>query len=356
MAPMRRLTNFFFNLNASNSPFTLDPDGIEQRLQARITFGELIALAIATFMTLGFAYIDASYQINAFPDYRAFLMAANGDFSGASGGYFYAHWFLPIFSALDVLSLHINYAIWGILNIAGVFFAARVFGGNSVLALISYQMLYVLFYGNIVGVIVGALALMWWSLQRGRWGLAGLGWIIACTKFQLGIPLSLALLLMADISWYARLRAAIVPLIVVLASVLLYPGWIETLYNTVQSVPADTQGNIALWQYFGPVVLLLWLPPLLLKMPPGRRLAMIAAVIALGLPYYQQTDLIALYVLPIGWLAVLGNIGYLFIAFQWIGLKPLIIIPAIVYGWALWRTIAAHRSITTREKAGEFAT
>jgi hypothetical protein len=53
---------------------------------------------------------------------------------------------------------------------------------------------------------------------------------------------------------------------------------------------------------------------------------------ALGLPYFQQTDLLALYVLPIGWLPVLlGNLGYLFFSIYWDALQMLFIVPMVVY-------------------------
>lgn len=318
-----------------NPPFELAPEKINQRLRARLTRLEFFVLGLSAGMLLVFAYLDISADIGAFPDYRTFIKTADGIYGSETGGYFYAHWFIPVFEVLNILPLHLGYIVWGFMNILGVWYAARVFGGNGALALVSYQMLYVLFYGNIAGVIAGALAFMWWALHSKRWELAGLGWVIAATKFQLGVPLGLTLLLIADISWFARLRVLAIPLLVTLVSLIVYPNWPLTLYETTLAVPPDIRGSISLWQWFGALTLILWIPPLVLRLSPGRRLPAITAVLALAIPYFQQTDLLALYVLPIGLLPLLGNIGYLFTAFQWLGLKPLVIIPLMLYIWAV---------------------
>jgi hypothetical protein len=320
--------------------FDLVPARINARLRARITPVEVFALLLAFGMALGFASLDATHEIGAFPDYQTFLKTADGVFASPSGGYFYAHSFRPVFSLLDLLPFYVGSVVWSGLNILGIWFAARVFNGNRVLALLNYQMLYVLYYGNIVGVIVGSLALMWWALHsssRIKWELAGLFWAIAATKFQLGIPIGLALFLLVDATAFQRLRVVIVPLVVMLLSLIVYPDWVRALFQTMQTLPPNTQGNLSLWQYFGAITLLLWLPTLLPGLTQGRRLVLVACATALALPYFQQTDLLILFVLPVGAIpALLGNLGFpLFALAQWAGLKWLVLIPLGLYLTAL---------------------
>lgn len=320
----------------------LTPETISRRVRTRLKPFELFAVLLALGMALGFAYLDGIYQIGAFPDYRTFIKTADGIFGSESGGYFYAHWMRPVFALLDLLPLHAGYVVWSAVNLLGIWLAARIFGGHVSLALLNYQMLYVLYYGNIVGVIVGALALMYWALHAKRWELAGLCWLIAATKFQLGIPIGLALLLFTvPATPFQRLRVLIVPLLVALLSLIVYPGWVETLIQTSRDVPPDARGNLSLWQYFGAVTLILWLPALLPptlrpRLSPMRRLIMVAAATALALPYFQQTDLLMLYVLPVGMLpALVGSLGFpLFALAQWAGLKWLVAIPMALYGYA----------------------
>jgi hypothetical protein len=302
-------------------------DEVSRRLRARITPWELFALVLALSLLGTFVWIQASLNIlpNDFYDY---IQTASGDFRG----YYYAYWMLPVFALLAKLPPLTAYAIWGTVNILCVFFAARVFAGRAPLALLSFQMLYVAFIGQIVGVILAGLALLWWGTGRRRWTLAGLGLVIACTKFQLGIVIGLILLLMAEISWRDRLRVIVVPVIVLVLSLVIYPMWPVEVLSTIRTTPANDWGSISLWRWIGPYALLFWIPPLLLPLSRPQRLVGLIATMALALPYFQQTDLLALFVMPIGWAFILlGNLGYLFFSIYWGGLQLLVVVPMLVY-------------------------
>ncbi|HKI53477.1 MAG TPA: hypothetical protein VJ987_05085, partial [Anaerolineales bacterium] len=86
--------------------------------------------------------------------------------------------------------------------------------------------------------------------------------------------------------------------------------------------------------------LLLWLPPILLQLEPRQRFISLVAVMGLALPYFQQTDLLFLLVMPIDWIGLLGNFGYLMNLYGWISLQLLAILPFIVYIWSIKDGIA----------------
>ncbi|MBC8099130.1 MAG: DUF2029 domain-containing protein [Armatimonadetes bacterium] len=334
--------------------FALDPGGIPRRLRRRLTPWALFALLLPLGMAGVFAYLDATAEIGAFPDYRTFIATAEGIFGSSTGGFFYMHWVRPVFVLLHVLPLHIGYLLWAALNIGGVWWAARCFNGRPTLVLLSYQLFFVVYYGNIAGVIVGALAVMWWGLNRPstiRWRplLIGVAWATACIKPQAGVPLGAALLLLAEVDWRTRLWAGWVVLLVIAVSLVVYPGWVEVLYNTLRQTPPDVRGNISLWQWLGAPVLLLWLPVIfaLRRRPaPGVALALVSAALALTSPYFQQTDLLALMVLPIGGLALVGNVGWAFLVVGWAALKWTVIAPLLIYTWALWHSLRPGRIST----------
>ena len=319
-----------------------DGEDISRRLRARISFWELFALILA----LALLAVSAHFQtvLGILPvDMRFFLNTSRGDFSD----FYYAYWILPLFSLLALLPPMLAYAIWATVNILGVFFAARVFGGRVPLALLSFQMLYVIFVGQIVGLICAGLALLWWALKSKRWELAGLGLSIACTKFHIGVILGAAILMVADISWRKRLRVLIIPAIVLALSLVIYPMWPLDLVETIRSSPANQWGSIALWRWIGPFALVLWIPPLFLPLSRPQRLAALTATTALAVPYFQQTDLLTLFVLPIGWAYVLaGNVGYLFFAVFWDWIWVLSIAVFLAYSSiifpALWRFAASR--------------
>lgn len=299
---------------------------IDQNLWQRLTPGELFALALA-FGAAGI-FLWFSPQISfAFYDFKIYLNTAHGIFDG----YYYAYWYLPFFSLLSKLPLNLSYMLWCSLNIAGVFLAARVFGGKAPLALLSYQMFYSLIYGSISGVIVGALALCWWGLSNRKWYWAGLGVALASGKFQIGITGSLILLFMATISWKDWLRVLVIPALVLAASLFLYPGWPLELLNNIINDPPNAYGSVSLWRWLGAWALLLCIPPLLLPLLPQRRIIAWVATTALVLPYYQQSDLLFLLVMPIGWVGLLGNLGYLLAVYGWAALQLLTLLPLAVY-------------------------
>lgn len=307
--------------------FSTDPATLDARIRRRISRSEFIALMFAVGMLLVFSVILRQQQITP-PDYYRYLEVARGEFYMN----YYAYWIAPVFWVLGVLPMYVGYIAWGVVGIIGTWFASRVFGGLLWPALLSYQMMYISYYGQITPLLVGALGVMWWAMAHKRWHVAGAALILACTKFQFGIPLGLILLLMANASWKQRALVFVVPIFVFIASLLGYGLWPLDILDNLLNRPPGTQSSISLWEYIGPAALLLWLPPLLLPMSKQQRMVALTATVAIGLPYFQQTDLLFLYILPTGALAVLGNAGYgLFATGGWYALRWLAVIPLIMY-------------------------
>lgn len=308
-------------------------DGVDGRIFRRLTLPELFALALSVAMVFVFAWLRWRGAVYAY-DFNTYLWAGSGDLRV----HYYAFWILPVFWGLTAVPPTIAYILWNLANVAGVFFASRLFDGRRQIpfALLTYQMLYVIYYGNIIGILLGGLALCWWGLTHRRWHLAGLGLIIALTKYQIGLSFGLIFLIIADISWRERLTVLLVPLVVFLLSLIVYPLWPLESIQIILNNPPDSQGSISLWRWIGPWALLLWLPAILLPLTSKQRLAALAATAALTLPYFQQTDLLALFVMPVGWLPLLGNLGfYLFGQDAWAGLWLLAALPLAAYLWVI---------------------
>jgi len=272
-------------------------------------------------MLLGFLYLNSP---SLGFDLKIYLKTSHGDFLG----YYYAYWLLPFFALLDHLPFAISYLLWGVLIIVSIVFALRVFGGWSFAVLSSYQMFYLLYQGQFTGPAVGALALLWWGLAHRRWNIAGLGLAIAAAKYQTGLTVGLILLLSAHIAWSERIRVLIIPVIVVGLSLLVYPLWPLDALANIRSAPPNDLGSMTLWRWIGPYALLLWLPMLAAFI--WRKISPIAiiATMMVSLPYFQQADLMVLFVLPVSWLPFLGNFGY-FGGYEF--LQGLVILPLLIY-------------------------
>lgn len=309
---------------------TYDIQQMKERLRQRLTLGELFALTMAFGMVCIFVLQQPNLSF-AYFDFKIYLGTAHGNFSYQNFYYYYGYWILPIFAVLSKLPINLAYVLWCSINILGVFFAVRVFNGKALIAVISYQMFYSLIYGNITGLVVGGLALCWWGLVNQKWHIAGLGIALASAKFQTGLTGSLLLLLLAEISWKDRLQVMAMPVFIWITSLVVYPGWPLQLLSNIVNHPPNNLGSISLWHWLGPWALLLWLPPLLLRLEPQRRFIALVAAMGLALPYFQQTDMLFLLVMPIGWIGLLGNLGYLMGVYGWVALQLLAFFPLIVY-------------------------
>lgn len=277
----------------------LKTNDMNQRLSRKISVFELASLLIILLIALYFLVTKSGMYF----DFEIYISTANGDFSN----YFYGYWLVPIFKILAFLPFEISYFIWIVLSIIGVFFAARVFNGNSYLALFSYQMSFLLFWGQISGIITGFLGLFWWSMHRKKWWLAGIALLIAAAKPQSGGVFALLLWIFADIPWKDKFRLLTIPIIGFVLSLLAYPGWIMDVLS--RSGNAYAWGNISLYQWIGLSALLLFIPAIIVPMSKQQRFLILVSTCILTIPYFLQTDLITLFVFPVGFIPVL--LGYL---------------------------------------------
>lgn len=303
-----------------------DARTIDQRLRRPLTRGEVFALVLCVAIALLFLWVRIDNG-GAYYDLSLYLNASRGEFYT----FFYGNWILPLFWLLSFLPIVLSHTLWSLLNIAAVFFAARVFGGNVTFALVSFQMLYSLIYGQITGLIVGSVALMYWAAAHERWYLAGLGLILAVTKYQLGLFPVVAIWLLVDTSWKNRLKMLVVPVMLVASSFLFYGNWVADALARWAVAPSDAQASVALWRWLGFFALGLWLPPLLSRVTRRERFIWILAANALAVPYFQQADLVLLWTMPIGAIALLGNLGYVFFVGRFTALQILAVVPLIVY-------------------------
>lgn len=300
---------------------------IKKSLISRISPWELFSLLLLISLIMIFSSHHQQGLYQPWDFKQSYLPAGGGDYSN----FFYAYWIMPVFWLLDKIPFPIAYTIWAVINILATFFASRVFGGKSWLAILSYQMIYIVFYGQITGLLLGGLALAWWGMASKKLHLAGLGFLITAIKLQFGLPLGLVLWLFADLTWKERISILFIPLLGVGITFLIYPGWIENIILAIQNGKVDRTGDISLWRYIGPWSLIFFLLPLGFRFKPEKRMLLLISAATFALPYLQHTVLLILYVFPFGWLSLLGNLGFLFPIFEWIIIRWLFLVPLSIY-------------------------
>lgn len=210
-------------------------------------------------------------------------------------------------------------------------FASRVFGGKSWLVLLSYQMFHLDYYGQATGLLAAGLAMMTWGIANKRWLAAGIGFTLAASKLHTGFLLAILIILVLPVTWRGRIKILAVPFFIGLLSVIGYGSWPLDLLVRLQNHPANADASISLWRWIGPAALLLLLPPLIVRRPWAVKLVGVAAALPLALPYFQQADLLLYFIFPLGWLPLIGNLGYLIYWQGWEALQMLVIFPVILY-------------------------
>jgi hypothetical protein len=305
---------------------------IDRQLFAPLSIGEILVILLHLYFLILTLQIRVGGVLPP-NDYNVYTGASMGNFLG----YYYAYWLLPFYRLFTLLPDSWGYIVWTLIFLLGIFIAARIFGGSAPLAMLTYQMIYGVFFGQITGLLIGALALAWWALAHRRWHLAGFFFLIAATKFQLGMMFGLFLLLFADISWRDRVKVLIVPTVIALISLVVYPLWFLDIMERMRYNPVNDLGSLAPWRWIGPLALVVWIPPIVLKLPIQKRLIALVCASILGVPYFQQADLLALFVLPVGLLPLLGNFGLLYNLpqFSWSALQNLWFIPLLAYLWVI---------------------
>jgi hypothetical protein len=322
----------------------MDAGAMDARLRARLKPSELFALAMALAMSGIFLWLFHDGQ-NVFFDLRNYLSAGEGIFKE----YYYAYWLLPVFTVLGRLPFDLTAILWDLTGIACLWIACRVFNSRLAPILIGYQTLYALFYGQITLVLVGGLALAWWSMAHQKWDLAGLGFIIATSKYQIGLVFAFMLWVAAPIPWRQRIRILILPAIIVVLTMLLYPTWIQNTIATFASSPPNDFGSISLWRWIGPWSLLLFIPALFVR-STKKRLILLVIAATLAMPYFQQADLICLFLFLPFWIALIGNLGFLYIWLSWPALQMMAIVPLIPYLWLLGQSIQNWLALSWNKK------
>jgi hypothetical protein len=317
------------------SSFRPDPEAMDIRLHRRMGREEFLGLALSCAAVGIFIWF---YTIKAWDpvDFKIFLEGRSAP------GFYYGFWILPVFDLLRLLPMPIAYALWCLVNITGCFFAARVFGGRSFLLLASYPLISLLYYGQMGGILVGGLALCWWGIAHQRWNAAGLGLLLALTKYHVGLPFGLLLIWFSGISWRQFARLLIVPAVIGIITLIFYPLWPLEILNKISGFPYIDLA-LTLWIYLGAWALLFWLPAIFLPLSrPARFLALISLSI-FAVPYFLQFDLVSFFALPIGWLPVLGYVGFLFPWLDKLAVRLMVVIPIFCYltavlpaAWQVW--------------------
>jgi len=194
------------------------------------------------------------------------------------------------------------------LTIGLFLFSSKVFKGKPVLVLISAQLFWILWWGQIDALAVEGLALGWWAWQKRSWKVLTLALLLGMLKPQISaVPLFVLWWWIGKDRW----KSLAIVAGVMLVSVLIYGPWPVWILEGVFWVANGTQYGP--WNSsLGLIALPLFLPAFLTKLEPEQRLLALTATSVLVSPYmpYYSTVVLLVFALP-WWMTIFAVVGYL---------------------------------------------
>jgi hypothetical protein len=208
----------------------------------------------------------------------------------------FAYW---LFALLGVVPEPVAYVGLSLVTIAALYLAVLAFGGSHWMVFTSFAFAWVLFYGQLDGLVAGGLALAWWALQKSRPTLLGAGLVIASIKPQLALPA------IGMLWWWSpsRIRSLLIPGAVLLGSFLTsgfwLPGWIGKL-QTIDDLVLLSR-NVSFWPLAGWWIFLIWPLILVLRLPRQRKLLAVLAGTAVTSPYFPLPSAVIFLTMAVPW-------------------------------------------------------
>lgn len=267
----------------------------------------IIFVEVAALILFGLAVMPGGF------DYKGYFHPLAQGCYGCTYNPYFTEWFMRPFGFFPWRT---SYLIFSAASIVIVWWSARRLGGSPFVTLASAPFLWVLWLGQIDVLPALGLALAWWSSQKERPVLAGLGLLLLATKPQLGGFAIVALVLWGG--W----RTLIIPAAATGISFLLYGiDWpLRWLTYTPQTMFAGDA-----WFYIAPIWLLLSLVGVFFIRGRREQLHYIVAATLAGAPFLGAYSYFVLLLFPMRrWEIFLGYIPFALMGISgnqwWLGL------------------------------------
>jgi hypothetical protein len=284
---------------------------------------EIIWWALALGLTAGIA----ANTISGFDWISFYYPRANGDIYASL---YNPLWIYLVIKPLALLPLRSSFVVFTLLNVAMLRFGSYLSGANKFWLLLSFPAFWVLWFGQLDGLVMLGAALGFWAVQQKRPVVLGLALALLLVKPHIGGPLALLYLF-----WSRNWKAPATFAAVVLLSMLMWGEqwpyiWLRNLLlESGRGATAAQETNISLFPYG----LLAWLVLLAPLNRPQRAVVVLAATF-LSTPYAPIYSLLILLVMPLPWwVYVLSSAPY---GLGPTGYKIATLAPVGVLGWILW--------------------
>jgi hypothetical protein len=254
-------------------------------------------------------------------------------------------WLAVIMAPFIAIPGKTGYIVFVAATLVMFIFGARRFGGRVILLLLSAQMMWVLWWGQIEGLGILALLIGLVALEKKSWFLMFLSLAVASVKPQL------VLVPAAAIWWWSgkdRWKALLAMVTLVVFSIWAWGPW--PLWYAQAILRFTSNGHSAIWNTsLGLVALPLYIPALLLSLNRQQRLIALIATTCIVSPYmpYYTTILLLCFAIP-AWAYFFAFLGYFpnIIGTQ-LAWNAIVFLPLSVLVWLYWPILRSWLSRKT---------
>ena len=243
-------------------------------------------------------------------------------------------WLVPFMAPFVMTPGRAGYILFMAATLAMVGWGCYVFGGRPILTLLSAQMFWVLWWGQLEGWGVLGVTLAWFAEQSASWGWMFAAMAMGGFKPQVGFAPVVALWW-----WLGRVRWRVFAAMLVLLafSILVWGPW--PVWYVQDILKFVGRQHFTTWNAsLGWIALPLVVPALLLPMSREQRLIAITATALVVSPYmpYYSTILLLCFNIPV-WAYVFAFLGYLprelGTGLAW---NAIVLLPLSVLAWLYW--------------------
>jgi hypothetical protein len=243
-------------------------------------------------------------------------------------------WLAPILAPFITMPGRSGYILFIGGTIGMLLYSVKIFKGNAIIALVSAQLFWILWWGQIEGLVILGIALGWFAYQKQSWQLLTIALLLGTLKPQIG-----AIPLLAIWWWFGtdRWKSLFVLAFVILATIIIYGPWPLWIFDGVLWITNNSQYGT--WNSsIGLFGLPLFIPAVMLRIDKEQRLIALIATSILVSPYLPFYSTIILFVFNLPWwvlfFALLGyfpNVVGTTIAWNGIVLLPISILAWLYF-------------------------
>jgi len=293
-------------------------------------YQNLIIISFALFIWVLYAVIGSGDEF--FDGYRKLVLNPTDLIPTFGNPIMYnPPWLAPILAPFITMPGRSGYVIFIGVTIFMFLYSINIFKGNPIYTLVSAQLFWILWWGQIEGIVILGIALGWVAYKKQSWELLTLALLLGALKPQIG-----AVPLLAIWWWFGsdRWKSLAIFISVVIVTIIIYGPWPLWIFEGILWITNNTQYGP--WNSsIGLLGLPLFIPALLIKLNHEQRLIALIATSVLVSPYmpFYSTIILFLFDIPL-WMIVFALIGYfpnvLGTAIAWNGI---VLLPISILAW-----------------------